>query len=182
MFFRNSFWHIIVLVKPVYLMSQREPFSKNLRYFAWIFIIIIIASHPSEHQESCILVTVKGIRLNYTSLLPSNRLWNRIAWFTFFCILEIRWRLFQVHKHSPCQISTDPLPVHYGGYERTFRKGTRCPCLHTGVSSWGLWSLPAEAFSSPTWRTWWDYLVALQQSEGAQWQFPILPRLQHASL
>lgn len=55
-------------------MSQRELFSKNLRYFAWIFIIIIITSHPSEHQESCILVTVKGVRLNYTSLLPSNTL------------------------------------------------------------------------------------------------------------
>ena len=110
MFFRNSFWHIILLVKPVYLLSQREPISKNLRYFAWIFIIIIITSHPSEHQESCILVTVKGARLNYTSFLPSHRLWNRIAWFTFFCILENQMKvLFQFHKHSRCQISTNSL-------------------------------------------------------------------------
>lgn len=55
-------------------MSQRESFSKALQYFAWTFIITIITSHPGEQKGSCVLVTVKGARLNYTSLLPSNRL------------------------------------------------------------------------------------------------------------
>lgn len=93
MFFWNSFWHIALLVRSVYLMSQRKSFSKTLQYFAWIFITTIITSHPREQQGSCVLVTVKGAGLNYTSLLPSNRKQDGMI-YIFFAFWKSRWGLF----------------------------------------------------------------------------------------